>query len=114
MNKEIDIELYLEKLEYDIPTRIKNILKEETFYSEKDFYKKLEETILEHTSFYLFPGDLCSFYPKFVETKATKYFTCYLSGAPIVPGESYYTYRPLIQNLNTSKKYTISSSLLPH
>lgn len=110
--KKIDIDSYLEIMGYDIPTRLKNILKEETFYSEKQLYQRLEEIVLEHTSYYLFPGDQCSFYPKFVESKATKNFTCYLSGAPIVPGESYYTYRPLIKNLNTHKSYTISSSII--
>lgn len=103
---------YLAKMEIDLPPRIFNILKESNASTEEQFFKELEEIIFEHTSYYLFPNELCSFYPKVIEHKATKNFTCFLSGAEIVPGESYYRYRPIIENLQTNKVYTITQTII--
>lgn len=90
---------YLKKLDFELPIYIQNILNNKYFSSESNFYKYLEELIQEHNSFYLFPNCLCSFYPRVLEYKASKSYTCHLSGAIIKPGEEYYCYRPLLRNL---------------
>lgn len=103
---------YLKKVDFEIPIRIKNIIKNEQFLSEKNFYERLESLIYAHTSFYLFPNNLCYFYPKTLEHKASKELTCHLSGAIIKPGEEYYCYRPLLENLETKKVYTITNTVI--
>lgn len=103
---------YLKQAQIDLPLRIYNMIKEENYSSEEEFYNELRKIILEHTSYYLFPNTLCSFYPKVVEQKASKELTCFLSGAAIKPNESYYRYRPILENLETGKVYTITQTII--
>lgn len=104
-------EEYLEKNQIELPTRIINIVKQQYFSSELEFYRFLDEIVNEHTSHFLFPNHLCSFYSKVNEYIASCDTICYLTGAPIRTGESYYVYRPLLQDLNTNKVYTVKKSI---
>ena len=51
LDEPIDISNLLK--EFDLPVRVINYLKKETFYSEKTFYDTVNKFILEHTSNYL-------------------------------------------------------------
>ena len=103
---------YLDNIDFEIPIRIQNKLKNEYFKNELDFYKKLEELTIKHTSYYLFPNNVCCFYPKVTEQIASKEYTCQISAAKIKKGENYYCYRPILENLTTNKVYTIKKVLL--
>lgn len=103
---------YLDNIDFEIPIRIQNKLKNEYFKNELDFYKKLEELTIKHTSYYLFPNNVCCFYPKVTEQIASKEYTCQISGAKIKKGENYYCYRPILENLTTNKVYTIKKSVI--
>lgn len=103
---------FLKIIGFEIPVRFKNILNNEYFKNEAEFYRRLEELINIHTSYYLFPNDICFFYPKVEESVATKEFTCYLSGAIIKPGEQYYCYRPLLENISQNKVYTVKTNII--
>lgn len=95
----------------DIPIRIQNIIKNESFHSLEDFYKTLYLLIEEHTSTYLFPHDICFFYPSAHYVQATQPIICQISGASIVKGEYYYTYRPLLENTTQKRVYTIMNTI---
>lgn len=103
---------YLKKSDITLPLRIKNKIKEKSFTSELEFYQYVQELINKNTSYYLFPNDICFFYPKIVESKSTKNNICHLSGAPINIGESYYTFRPILENLTINKVFTIKKSII--
>jgi len=105
-------EIYLTDIEFEIPLRIKNILKKIYFKDEIDFYKELDKIFLKYTSYYLFPNDIIFFYPKIQEHIAKKEFTCCLSGAPIKPGELYHCYRPLLENISTGQVFTIRKNII--
>ena len=60
--KPIDINNLLR--EVNLPVRLVNSLKQLTFYSEDSFFETVERLVLEHTSHYLFPNRLVSFYPQ--------------------------------------------------
>lgn len=95
----------------DIPVRIKNIIKSKNFASLEQFYSTLNNILLEHTSQYLFNGDICFFYPYIHAQKAIKSTLCHISGVKIVENEYYYTYRPLLENLTQQKVYTITNTI---
>ncbi len=97
--------------EYDLPVRIVNILKSKNFKNEKDFYKVLEDILIKYTSNYLFPNHLISFYPQLRERKASKDFSCDLSGIPIYMGKTYYTYHPFMEDLKSGRVYTIKKEI---
>lgn len=97
--------------EINLPVRLQNILKINKFYSEESFYQKVEQLTLQHTSQYLFPNQLLSFYPQVKERCATTNLTCNLSGAVIKKGSFYYTYHPFIENLKTGRVYTIRKKI---
>lgn len=103
---------YLNNIDFYIPTRIKNMLKDKYFKDEISFYKKLEELIVKHTSYYLFPNDICFFYPKTTDQIASKEFICDISGSRIKRNENYYRFRPILENLNTKKVYTLKRSII--
>lgn len=103
---------YLNSIDFEIPIRIQNKLKNEYFKSELDFYKKLEELTIKHTSYYLFPNNICYFYPKLTEQIALKEYTCQISSAKIKKNEYYYRYRPMIENCTTKKVYTLKKSII--
>lgn len=102
---------YIQKLGIHLPTRIYNEINDLRFKDERSFYEQLEFILNSHTSTYLFNGDICFFYPSIRDQIASKPITCQISGAPIVTGELYYTYRPLLDNLTTGKVYTISGTI---
>ena len=97
--------------EVDLPVRIKNILISDKFYNEESFFKAVDKLVLEHTSNYLFPNSLISFYPQVREYNASRDLVCNLSGARIKKGSLYYTYHPLIEDLSTGKVYTIKKQI---
>lgn len=97
--------------EYDLPIRIVNILKSKSFKSEKDFYKVLEDILIKYTSNYLSPNHLISFYPQLKERKASKNFSCDLSGIPIYSGRYYYTYHPFLEDLKSGKVYVTQKEI---
>lgn len=80
----IDISGLLSEIE--IPTRLINILKDMTFYSEDAFFQMADTLALEHTSHYLFPNRFISFYPQVMERYANNNLTCNLSGVKIKKG----------------------------
>lgn len=97
--------------EIDLPIRLQNILKANHFYSEKQFYQKVEQLIQEHTSNYLFHNQLVSFYPQFRERKASSNLLCNITGAVIKKGSYYFTYHRFIENLETGRVYTINKKI---
>lgn len=97
--------------EIDIPTRIVNSLKLMNFYSEESFFKEVDKLVLAHTSHYLFPNELVSFYPQVREYHATCDLICHLSGAKIKKGSVYYTYHPFIEVLNSGRVYTVKKMI---
>ncbi len=108
--KSIDISDLLAEIE--IPTRLINILKGMTFYSQDAFFQIADTLALEHTSHYLFPNRFISFYPQVVERHATHSLTCNLSGAKIKKGSLYYTYHPFMEDLQSGRVYTISKKIV--
>ena len=88
-------------MDIDLPVRLVNILKKETFYSVESFYKAVEDLRLKYMSSYLFPNSYVSFYPQVKERHATTNLTCCLSGSIIQKGSLYYRYSPFIENLKT-------------
>lgn len=109
MRKPIDIQNLL--LEMTLPTRLKNILKANNFYSEESFFQTVDKLLLEHTSYYLFPNKLISFYPQVLEHNASTDITCNLSGAKIKKGSLYYTYHPFMEDLESGRVYTIKKKI---
>lgn len=105
----INIEKLL--MDVDLPIRLINILKGNVFYSEESFFKTVDKLVLEHTSHYLFPNKLVSFYPQVREYHASSDVTCNLSGARIKKGSIYYTYHPFIEELESGKVYTIRKNI---
>lgn len=100
-------------LQYDIvlPMRIYNLIKDRIFSNFDSFYNYLNILLDNHTSKYLFNGDVVFFYPGIKEQKASTSIHCHISGAPIAINEFYYTYRPLIDNLTRGEVYTINRTL---
>lgn len=94
----IDITSLLKEI--DLPIRLVNLLKTETFYSIESFYKAVENLKLKYMSSYLFPNSYVSFYPQVRERHAMTDLTCCLSGGIIRKGSLYYSYSPFIENLN--------------
>ena len=105
----IDISKLLK--EVDLPVRIRNILINDKFYSEESFFKMVDKLVLEHTSHYLFPNSLISFYPQVREYTASRDLVCNISGAKIKKGNLYYTYHPFMEDLYTGKVYTIKKEI---
>lgn len=106
----IDISGLLSEIE--IPTRLINILKDMTFYSEDAFFQMADTLALEHTSHYLFPNRFISFYPQVMERYANNNLTCNLSGVKIKKGSLYYTYHPFMEDLQSGRVYTISKKIV--
>lgn len=90
---------YIKKYKLTLPPRIYHVISDYHFASFDDFYKQLAILLDSYTSQYLFPGDICFFYPSLQNPKASRPTTCHFSAAKIVKGESYYTYRPLLENI---------------
>lgn len=97
--------------EVNLPVRIINILKEERFYSIDSFYNMVDKLTLTHTSQFLFPNRLVSFYPQVRERHASCDLVCNLSGARIKQGSLYYTYHPFIEDLKSGRVYTIKKKI---
>lgn len=98
-------------MEVELPTRLINILKVGTYYSEKAFFEKVNQLLLEHTSHYLFPNRLIAFYPQVVERCANSDLICHLSGVRIKKGSFYYTYHPFMEDLESGRVYTIQKKI---
>ncbi len=105
----IDITSLLEEI--DLPIRLVNRLKIETFYSVESFYKTVENLKLKYISSYLFPNTYVSFYPQVRERHAMTDLTCCLSGGIIKKGSLYCSYSPFIENLERGGVYTIFKRL---
>jgi len=105
----IDINKYLKEI--NIPNRIVNVLRLKKFYSEEQFFKEVDNLLLKHTSHYLFPNELVSFYPQVREYKANHELICHLSGSIIKKGSFYYAYHPFMEVLNNGRIYTIKSNI---
>lgn len=105
----INIENLLKEVK--LPIRIINILKSQSFYNEESFFKAVDQLVFEHTSNFLFPGRLISFYPKVLERKASIDLVCNLSGARIKKGSFYYTYHPFMEDLKSGRVYTIKRNI---
>lgn len=71
----------------------------------------LETIYIDSTSTLYFPNDLCCFYPKITEQKAKTIKTCDISGSIIMPNSSYYSYRPMLDNLTTGKTYVLKRTI---
>jgi hypothetical protein len=52
-----------------------------------------------------------NFYPQVIERHAKSEITCNLSGARIKKGSIYYTYHPFIEDLESSRVYTIKKNI---
>lgn len=102
---------YVEFYQVTLPIRIYNHIKDMKFKDGITFYNYIEEVLDKHTSFSLFPGDICFFYPSIHLQKSSSSITCFVSGAPIISGEFYYTYRPLLDNISQKKAYTITRTI---
>ena len=98
--------------EFDLPIRVINYLKRQTFYSEKSFYDTVNKFILEHTSNYLLPNHMVNFYPQVFERKASSDLTCNLSGGRIKKNFNYYIYYPFIESLNNGRCYTLKKKII--
>lgn len=109
MTQPINVDHLLKEI--DLPIRLINILKKREFYSEKDFFMTVDKLLLDHTSRFLFPNQLVSFYPQVFERQASNDLTCNLSGARIKKGTFYYTYHPFIEELKSGRCYTIKKSI---
>lgn len=105
-------EQYLKTIDFNVPLRIQNELKNKHFKSELDFYKCLEERINLNKSFYLFPSNICFFYPSTTSHIASKEYSCMISGIRINRGERYCCYRPLLENYTKKKVYTLRKTLI--
>lgn len=105
----IDISSLLKEI--DLPVRLVNLLKEKKFYSVENFYNTVDKLTLAHTSQFLFPNRLVSFYPQVRERHASCDLVCNLSGAKIKQGSLYYTYHPFIEDLKSGKVYTIKKKI---
>lgn len=94
-----------------LPVRIMNVLKSKKFFSEKEFYDEVLLLTSQYTSHYLFPNDMVAFYPQVLEKMALKDMMCYLSGAKIYKGSTYFIYYPFIENLVNGKCYTVKKRI---
>lgn len=63
------------------------------------------------TSEYLFDGNIVKFYPSIKSSIATKPIICHFSGGVIYTGSAYYSYRPLLQNINTNQRYVLNTTI---
>ncbi len=102
---------YIKKYDIVLPPRIYNAIKNINFTNSDDFYGYLTNLLDRHTSQSLFPGDICFFHPNLRNPKASRLTICCLSGAEIDKGESYCTYRPLLENITRGNTYTIQQTL---
>lgn len=98
--------------EFDLPIRVINYLKKQTFYSEKSFYNMVSKFILDHTSNYLLPNHIVAFYPQILERKASCDLTCNLSGSKIKKNSNYYVYYPFIDDLHNGRCYTLKKRII--
>ena len=71
----------------------------------------LETIYIDSTSTLYFPNDICCFYPKITEQKAKTIKTCDISGSIIMPNSTYYSYRPMLDNLTTGKTYVLKRTI---
>ncbi|MDE5587085.1 MAG: hypothetical protein K2I72_01785 [Bacilli bacterium] len=71
----------------------------------------LQSEYLECTSFYHFPNKQVCFYPSIHEYKSEFNTTCAFSGGPIKKGSFYYCYRPLLEVVDSGKKYVLRKTL---
>ena len=99
------------KNDYQLPTRLANILRQRNYKNEEEFYNLYEELLTRYTSNYLFPGKLMEFYPQIKERRAKNILICDLSGAQLKPGSCYYSYHPFIEDLQSGIVYTIKKKI---
>lgn len=71
----------------------------------------LENVYIDSTSTLYFPNDICCFYPKIIEQKSKTVRTCDISGSIIMPNSTYYSYRPMLDNLTTGKTYVLKRTI---
>lgn len=89
-------------------------------YAEKKFqpnlsllenYYQIELICQEFESQFLFPGHTVILYPKVTEHVARKRLEMHLGPFFIEAGETYYMYRPLLEDITSRKKYVLKDSL---
>ncbi len=68
-------------------------------------YNHLENYKEANTSIYLFPGDTLLYYPKISEVKASKNYTCLMSGATIKEGSNHIVFKVAIFNKSNNIFY---------
>lgn len=71
----------------------------------------IESEKVNNTSFYYFPNHEIAFYPMYREYKASRPFSCDISSGVIGVGMYYYAYRPLIEDLDTGRRYVLDRTL---
>lgn len=89
----------------------KKIILENPTLSVNELEELLENAYMDSTSILYFPNDLCCFYPKITEQKAKTIRICDISGSIIMPNSTYYSYRPMLDNLTTGKTYVLKRTI---
>lgn len=77
----------------------------------EEIYFDIEQYIESFRSKYLFDNDRVRFYPSIKEVIANKDTICHFSGGIIRKGSLYLNYRPLLQNMDTNKKYVLKKTI---
>lgn len=71
----------------------------------------LDSECLECTSFYNFPNQQVYFYPTVRECQSKSDIACAFSGGKIKKGSVYYCYRPLLDVVDSGKRYVLRKTL---
>lgn len=108
----VDVEEMFKILQLeDIPSRLKEKLRERTYKSKEEFYDYYSALESLASSSILFPNHYVEFYPIIHEHIASRDYTCNLSGVKIKKGRQYITYHPFVYNLKTKTSYTIKKKI---
>lgn len=99
------------KITDHLPTKIVNILKENHFKNEAEFYRFYEKLLIKYTNSYLIKGQFIEFYPIIQERIARSDFSCYLSGTKINCGNTYIAYHPFVEDLDNRRVYVIKKEI---
>ena len=85
----------------------RSIIKKYSYMSLEDISKVLEITISEITSYSLFPSQIVLCYPQIKEVKASKQYTCDISGSRIKKGSNCIVYKMFMDNLSDGYSYVL-------
>lgn len=89
----------------------RKVIMENNGKSIKDLMTIINNISLLHESIDIFQGDYVILYPSITEAVANREITCDVSGSKIKIGSKYYSYRPLLDNIVTKKRYVLKRTI---